>query len=352
MSVAINNLQVSWSLTQERRPVNAADHQHYRIISTSVRTCVADDMLPTDAGEPLAAPHQPLVEVPRNRASSTNVEGCCGSSTGEGNPAIVTNTNHKQNSHNIHNSGRDSSSSSSGCPPTVGVDAAPDVGCCAQNPDGSRWELRQHFPPDALVPRAPLNSIVPVAPVVAATTAVHKAPTQTPLTSPAVPATDTRAPLPATPTARPKMSENGAFPLTPTRRRPTASERARARPYSVRTGLHELGLAWKGGPKSATSEMRAAGLSPIPGRLSKAIQSPGAADAIGEGKAATTQHGGGSSLENTMTRPRGTRSDLGAQRGTADGKGVVGLTAEVIKSPGVALDRSGRVTVVDKVTQH
>eukprot|EP00903_Cladosiphon_okamuranus_P016164 g14917.t1 len=38
----------------------------------------------------------------------------------------------------------------------------------------------------------------------------------------------------------------------------------------------------------------------------------------------------------------------GAPRGTVDGKVVVGLTAEVIKSPGVALDRSGRVTVVDK----
>lgn len=78
-------------------------------------------------------------------------------------------------------------------------------------------------------------------------------------------------------------------------------------------------------------------------------QSAGAAEAIGEGRAATTQHGDGGGLETAMKTPRGTPADWGAPRGTADGKGVVGLTAEVIKSPGVALDRSGRVTVVDKV---
>lgn len=59
-----------------------------------------------------------------------------------------------------------------------------------------------------------------------------------------------------------------------------------------------------------------------------------------------TQHG---DLESTVKTPRGTSTDWEAPRGTAEGRGVVGLTAEVIKSPGVALDRSGRVAVVNKV---
>ena len=331
--------------------MGAADHRHHRPISTSVGKRVADDALP-GAGGPLKAPHQSHDAGRRNRTSSINVKDSYGSSTGEGIPAVITENNRSHNNQNNNDisgnslsghRGRDSPSTSTS-PRTCGVGAATDAVFCANNQNGSSWELRHHFPPDALVPRAPLNSIFPVAPVSATTMAAHKAPTQPPFTSPTksrtVAAIDPREPLSATPTIRSKMSESGGFPTTPTRRKPPASQRARARPHTVSTGLNELGLAWAGDPKSPKSEMRTAGVPPF----------PGASEAIGEGRVATTQHGNGGSLESNMKTPRGAPSaDWGATRGTADGKGVVGLTAEVIKSPGVALDRSGRVTMVDKV---
>lgn len=353
----IATLQVSWSLTQECGSVNAADHRYHQQISNTVEEGVADDKLQIDTGGLLAA-RQPCDEAPRNLISSKNVKGVCGSSIGEDSPATITNTTITNN--NNHSGSRSSGSSVRDCSDSQhnrGVGAGPDVDCCGNNHDGSSWELRHHFPPDALIPRSLPNSIFPVTPVSARTTAAHKTPTQIPPTSSTasknVPVTDSMASPPTTPTARKTTSGSGVRQTTSTRRRPHAGERARARHHTVSTGLRDLGLTWAGDPRKTTSQMRSAVVYPVPGRFSGIAQSPGATEAIGEGKSAMTRHGDGGSLESTMKTPQPrTLTDWGASRGAVDGKVVVGLTAEVIKSPGVALDRSGRVTVVDKVMKR
>lgn len=99
---------------------------------------------------------------------------------------------------------------------------------------------------------------------------------------------------------------------------------------------------------NATSETRT-GFSAANGRVSITFSAEAAATKDNESRAIKIQQGSGGFVDCSANSPQWTQPHWGAARERAKAGGMVGLTAEVLKSPGVALRRSGRIAVVEKV---
>ncbi len=346
------SVQVSWSLTQECRSPSSVDHRGRQLGCISEKKSYVSGAFPVNPGVPASVPHQKYDTSTGIATSGGDSQGGRGDATGANNDDSNTKT---EDSHNTDSSGgirRDTSSSNNFVEdPSANGDGA----------DGklasSSWQLRRHFPPNALIPRAPPTCIFPGASAAANQVAAHATSAQTSsiasrriVLQAEKSAAGPGAPhLADAPMIRPRTSGSKPLPTTATTNKTPKRPRVRRRPHTVSTGLHDLGLSW-GGAENTSFETRHGGVSPVPRHGTKAT-GPGAAAADAEeSDAATPQYGNGDDLDASTRTPRGTQADWRAPRRQADGGVVVGLTAEVIKSPGISLDRSGRVVVGDKVT--
>lgn len=332
--------------------METANHRDRQLPCASVSTCIAD-VPTTDPAvghsstvglrEPLLPPCQLYAAAPRKRSGSDEIND--------------SNSNNGSNSQ-----------------PNVGIDAAAVVDCIANGDDidpvkaaNSSWELRHLFPDDALVPRAsPARMFLGPSRLAKTTVAQNDSPTQMPATTatasntfPAqgTPATERGEKESATSTTRPKSSDSGT-PATESNagRTPT---RLRTRPPTDSTGLQDMEPDWAGrigggfnhtaNAQNTTSGNRAR-LSAVPDGVHVNFGADTAAVKYNESRVAKIQQGDGGFVGCSPPRtPRWKQPHCGAPGGQAQAGAVVGLTAEILKSPGVALHRSGRVVMVEKV---
>lgn len=339
--------QVSWSLTQECRSVRTTNHRHHQLLCASVRDCITG-MPTTDAAEghssaarlqaPKPPPHQPHAAAPENRSGHE----------------INTSTN-----------------SNSDSPTSIGINASTRVDCITNGDDinhgkvaSSSWELRQHFPIDALVPRASPTRLLTDPSTLAKTTAQNDS--RAGMTAASVIMNNTflaqgnsierQEPETVTPT-RPMSSDSRTSATeTDVGRTPT---RVCTRSHTVGTGLQDMDTAQAGvmgrgikhmqNTKNTTLETRA-GFYTAPGEEDIKVSAEATVNQDNESRAVKIQQVGGGivgCLEKKI--PPWMQPHCGAPWGQAKAEGGAGLTAELLKSPGVALNRSGRVAVVEQV---
>lgn len=272
----------------------------------------------------------------------------------QGGRGVGTSANNDEDSHNIDSNG---GSRRDACSSNKIEDASANGDGTDGNLASSSWQLRRHFPPNALVPRAPPTCIFPGASAAANQAAAHVTSAQTSSTASSgiiLPAEKSVADPGAqhiadAQTTRPRTSGSKPLSTTVATERTSKRARVRRRPHTVSTGLHDLGLAW-GGAENTRFETRQRGLSPAPRDGTKSPGDGATAADTEESGAVTILHANGDDLDVSKRTLGGTQSDWRAPQRQADRGVVVGLTAEVIKSPGISLDRSGRVVVRDKVT--
>lgn len=348
-------IQVSWSLTQGCRSVETTNHRDRQLPCASVSTSLTDvpSTDPADGHsitvglrEPLPLPCQLYaVAAPANRSGSDEIND------------------------SNHNSGSDSQ-------PTVGIGASTVVDCTINGDDvdpvnvaRSSWELRQHFPVDALVPRAsPTRMFTGPSTLAKTTFAQNDSPARIPATSTTASNTFPAQVSPATERRKPESAKSN------TQRKPSDSEtpatetdagrtpkRLCARIHTASTRVQDMDPAWAGrmsggfkhtaNAKDTTSENRAR-FSAVSGGVSVNFSPGAAAVNDNESRVAKIQQGDNGLVECSSPKspPRWKQPRWGAPGGgQAKAGAVVGLTAEVLKSPGVALHRSGRVVTVEKV---
>ena len=346
------NIQVSWSLAHECRSRSPADRRGRQLFSTSEEVGGADCNLRTHSGVPVSIRH---CNYGGGRGKTTVGND---SLSGWGDKTEINNDNSTNVVEGYNNNSDGGSCRDAGCISNVGEGASANGDGTNGKFPSSSWQLRRHFPPNALVPRAPPTCIFSGALAPAKPTAAQATPTQR-STRPSdsiflaegASAADAGTLQPTdAPATRPRASETKPLSQIATESGTPARARGRRRPHTVSTGLHDLGLAWAR-PENTSLETGQGG-SPVPCLRKEATGDEAAATDTEEGKAAAIRHADGGGTGCLKKTPRGTQGDWGAPRMQADGVLVLGLTAEVIKSPGVALDRSGRVAVVGKVMRE
>jgi len=244
---------VSWSLTQECRSWGAVGHRRRQLAYILERKSEVGGTFPIHSGVPTSMPRQNYDASPEIATfGDDSQDGCC-DGIGENDGTGETNDDSNNNVDDSH-----SGDSSGGF--HLAVNSSSNVvGDASANGDGtggklasSSWQLRRHFPPKALVPRAPPTYIFPGGPAPAKPPAAHATPAQISSTArsdvvlPAeVLSAGPGAPQPAgAPMARPTTSESQPLATTSAADRTPKRVGVRRRPHTVSTGLQDLGLAW------------------------------------------------------------------------------------------------------------
>jgi len=232
---------------------------------------------PIHSGVPTSMPRQNYDASPEIATFGDDSQDGCGDGIGENDGTGETNDDSNNNVDDSH-----SGDSSGGF--HLAVNSSSNVvGDASANGDGtggklasSSWQLRRHFPPKALVPRAPPTYIFPGGPAPAKPPAAHATPAQISSTArsdvvlPAeVLSAGPGAPQPAgAPMARPTTSESQPLATTSAADRTPKRVGVRRRPHTVSTGLQDLGLAWARAENTSFETRQ--GVSSLPRRRPKA----------------------------------------------------------------------------------
>lgn len=363
-------LQVSWHLTQgcdSSFPTRSA------IWNASPRDARERESSEARRDVQRSSPSQHVSTGPGEGTSSNNSE-----SQSRG-PDNTTNYNDEGNVWSRSGSG-DNTDKIRADPGAQSISNSNEQGC-SNFGSSSSWQLRQHFPPDALVPRAQPTYMFARATTKTTTLSAQQAgqaqdTVLARVTSSRVfQVTEARptgiATVPssqaASTTARARTSESG-------KSTPQTLVKVRKSPHTARTRLNALGVSSAGMLAERTQQSTSTTkqppenmgkLFPDTGQESMKIRAGATAEMEDEEErravGVRNDHGGdnsGDCVEHQTRAPQPTQPVCKAPSGGVGGGAgapavagaVVGLTAETLARPAVVLDRSGRVTVVEEVT--